>query len=151
VAISISARWKTIFQCIICLKQRVTLYFVSCHSIHCLRVLNPTTASSRSIWPPVDCCFNPACTYVKEQKLLKVQGAEDRNVVLYTSEGPMPAKYIHISCDSEYLLFSFYDANHNFKAAESSITMTITSRMMFATIITLNTYQQTTGYRSYLR
>jgi hypothetical protein len=65
------------------------------------------SASPRSIWPPVSSCFNPECSYVLGQKQLKLQGAEERNVVLYTCDGPIAVKYIHISCDGESFLVLF--------------------------------------------
>jgi hypothetical protein len=66
--------------------------------------INVIAASHRSIWLPVDNCFYAQCPYVIANKPLKLQGASERNVILYTaSEGAIAAKYFHITCDGRHL------------------------------------------------
>ena len=67
------------------------------------------TASSISLWPPVDTCFNELCPYVFAHKPLKLQGIQERKDVVYTlGRGAIATKYFHLTCDGTSLtIFSW--------------------------------------------
>ncbi|KAL0070341.1 hypothetical protein AAF712_002529 [Marasmius tenuissimus] len=70
-------------------------------------------ASTVSLWPPTLKCFNPECPYVKDNKLLKLQGVEERCAVLYTQDkGPVGVLAHHITCHGCKIIYhpTFYVA-----------------------------------------
>ena len=71
------------------------------------KLLKGLEASSHSLYPPTRVCINPMCRYVCEGKPVKLQGAEERNVILYTiTRGPAAVQSTHITCNG-LLYFSF--------------------------------------------
>ncbi|KAL0061742.1 hypothetical protein AAF712_011415 [Marasmius tenuissimus] len=54
--------------------------------------------SFRSIWPKTSVCLNQDCSYVQNQKNLKLQGVEERHGILYTLSGPVAVLVHHITC-----------------------------------------------------
>jgi hypothetical protein len=90
--------------------------------------INVIPASYRSICPLVDNCFYAECPYFIANKPLKLQGASEWSIILYTvSEGTIAAKYFNITCDGKYLHFciTFLQHLNHWKDARPSITTTI--------------------------
>ena len=60
-------------------------------------------ALSYSLYPPTSICINPGCLYVCQDKQVKLQGAVERNAILYTiTRGPLAVQCTHITCNSKF-------------------------------------------------